>query len=511
MTAGDRAGVARGAAPADGSLAFTAITHDYGDGPVLRDVNLSLAASTVHALLGMNGAGKSTLVHIATGHLAPTRGEIRLDGEPVRLASPKDAIARGIALLSQEVDRGLVGSATVHENLTVGRVLANGTAVFSRRRNRAWAAEMLGRFDVTLPLDARVDELSLFQKQVLSLVRAASADARFLFLDEPTSSFDTAETEHFYGIVRQLTARGIGIVFISHRMAEVFELADELTVLRGGAVVLAGAAADISPEAAIEAMTGGALPHTTRRRTETASATPVLACRGIELGRGRGAVPLTVGAGEVVSIFGPLGSGKTTIARTLFGLGAATDIVIDGRPLHLGKPQQARAAGVAIVPEERRKQGLWLGRDIRTHFSIGSRGLIHQRRELSQARATAVEYAVDPPDPRRLVATLSGGNQQKVAIGKWAGGTATRLLILDEPMKGIDVAAKESIFAYIDRAAAAGCGVLYLTQEPDDALRVADRIVVIGRSGLVFDRPAADVTAVDLMAPREPDQRGETA
>lgn len=478
------------------SLTLEGVSHDYGDGPVLRSVDVAVAAGEVHALLGMNGAGKSTLVHIGAGMLAPTSGRILIDGTPVRFVRPSDALARGVVLLAQEVDRALVADASVHENLTAGMLRAGRARFYSPRRNRARARGILQRYGVDIDVDRRVRDLSLYEKQALSLVRAAAADARYLFLDEPTSSFDRTETERFYGIVRALTSDGIGIVFISHRLAEVFEIADRITVLRGGEVALHAARAETTPDDVVTAITGGlVLPG--GRRADT-SGEPAFDAQ-IELGRGREPIALSLRAGTITSVFGPLGSGKTTLGEGLFGLRGEYRGMIAGRSVRVHSPVAARRAGIALIPEERRTQALWLDESVGTHFSLGFRGLIRRRRERARAAELIASYRVEPPMTAQRVRRLSGGNQQKVAIGKWDGLGPHHLVILDEPMKGVDVAAREAIFASIEALADAGAAVLYLTQEPDEALRIADRVLVLGRRGLVLDRPRDDVDVVDLM------------
>jgi simple sugar transport system ATP-binding protein len=486
------------------TLQLAGITHDYGDGPVLHDVSFAVAPGEVHALLGVNGAGKSTLVHVATGVLAPTGGRVELDGVPVRFAGPGDADRGGIALLSQEVDRALVGSLTVHENLTVGLLRGRRARAFRPRANRAEARAVLARYGVELDVDRTVASLSLFEKQVLSLVRAAASDARFVVLDEPTSSFDVPETERFYALVRALRGRGIGIVFISHRLAEVFALADRVTVLRDGRTVLAADASATTPAGVVAAMTGE-VAHAGRRSARvagpagaSATAPAALAATGLDLGRGRRPLDLTVGAGEVVVVFGQLGTGKSTLARTLFGLARPYRARVAGRDVRVARPEHAARLGIGLVPEERRRDGLWLDETVRTHLALGHRGLVRPRAEDARARRLVVAYDVQPPAPGRLVRRLSGGNQQKVAVAKW-DGAARRLLVLDEPMKGVDVAAKEALFRSVERAADAGAGVLYLTAEPDDALRIADRVVVLDRTGVALDRPARGLEPVDLM------------
>jgi simple sugar transport system ATP-binding protein len=210
-----------------------------------------------------------------------------------------------------------------------------------------------------------------------------------------------------------------------------------------------------------------------------------------------------VAAGEVVVVFGPLGTGKTTLARTLFGLARPYRARVDGRTSRVSRPEHAARLGIGLVPEERRRDGLWLDESVRTHLALSRRGLVRRRAEDARARTLVAEYDVQPPVPAQLVRRLSGGNQQKVAVAKW-DGAARRLLVLDEPMKGVDVAAKEALFRAVERAADTGAGVVYLTAEPEDALRIADRVLVLDRTGVVLDRPAAGLEPVDLMLAAEP-------
>ena len=487
------------------ALTLTGVGHDYGDGQVLHSVDLAVTGGRVHALLGMNGAGKSTLVHIGSGFFPPTAGELRIDGQPVRFTGPADALRRGVTLLAQEVDRALVPDATVHENLLAATLHREKQRLFSPRENARRAREILAHYRVDLDPQRLVRDLSLYEKQALSLVRAASQNARFLFLDEPTSAFDTAETERFYAIVETLAADGIGIVFISHRLGEVFRIADDVTVLRGGGVSLAAPIADVGPDDVVRAITGE-LTATHRAERTAASGTPAFEAHGIDLGRGRAPFDLRVDAGEIVSVYGPLGSGKTSLARTLFGLQGRYRATVAGTAARICNAVDARRAGLALVPEERRTQGIWLDETVRTHFALGFRGLVRARRESAHAEGVIAQYDVQPQRETQLLRRMSGGNQQKVAIGKWVGVEGRRVLILDEPMKGVDVAAKEAIFRSIEALAATGVGVLYLTQEPDDALRIADRVVVLGRSGVALEKPAGELTALDLMfTERTPD------
>ncbi len=480
-------------------LQLTGISHNYGDGDVLTQVDLTVAAGSVHALLGLNGAGKSTLVHIASGQFPPTQGTILIDGSPVRFRGPADAIEHGVVLLSQEVDRALAPTLTVHENLTAGLLLREHAAFFSPRRNRQRAQDMLRRFEIDIDPNALVAQLSLFEKQVLSLARAVATDASYIILDEPTASFDKEETAHFYRIVHEMTASGIGIIFISHRLDEVLDLADTVTVLRGGRVALHADRADITKERIVSAIAGGNLeihPHESQARVGQS----ILDAQELNYGPRRRPLHLHIDAGEIIAIFGNLGTGKTSLAQTLFGLREPYTAQISGEQRTIRSAQDARAAGIALVPEERRRQGVWLNESILTHFSLGSRGIIHNRAEREHAEQVTRKYDVQVSSIDQTPAQLSGGNQQKVSIGKW-DALATTLLVLDEPMKGVDVVSRESIIRRIEERASSGVAVIYLTQEPEEALRIADRVVLLDNDGPRWDRPAAGLTIADLLNP----------
>lgn len=499
------------------SLRLDAISHDYGSGPVIDTVTVEVEPGSVHALLGMNGAGKSTLMHIAAGAFAPTSGRITIDGEAVELSKPGEAERRGVVLLAQEVDRALVPTMTVHENLTVALLRREGARRFSAAANRARATALLAEYGISLDVNRLASSLSIYEKQIVSLVRAVSADARYILLDEPTASFDRRESERFYAIVDALRASGIGMVFISHKLAEVFTLSDRISVLRGGRLVLESATAASTVDAVVEAMTG-AVSRAGRRTPREAAGEPLFVAEGLSLGAGgadradradRAPLSLRLGRGEIVVVFGLLASGKTSLARALFGFGRPYTADIGGTRVRIASPAQAARAGLAYVPEERRRHGVWAQESIGTHFSLQFSGLINRRRESAHATRLIADFAVHPQDQSHLAGRLSGGNQQKVAIAKWFG-KQHRLALFDEPMKGIDVAAKEAIFQMIERTASGGTAVLYLTAEPDDALRIADRVLVLTRAGFVRElTDPAGLTPADVM--RAADEVAEAA
>lgn len=459
------------------TLELSGIHHDYGEGLVLHDVSFTVSRGRVHALLGLNGAGKSTLMHIAAGQFAPTSGTVTSDdsGE--------------VALLAQEVDRALVPNMTVHENLTVA--IASRSTFFSARRSRQLAQRILDDFDVAIDPSQLVESLSIFEKQLLSLVRVAVSEAGYVLLDEPTASFDARETKKFYSVARAIQERGVGIVFISHRLDEVMELADEVTVLRGGEVVVHAPIDEVTVEDIVTGMTGEDKGRLARRGQSTVREEPGFDVEGLQFRTDGPRLDLHIQRGEVVVVFGLLGAGKTSLARRIFGLNGPYNASLRGTVRRIRSAWQARSLGFAFVPEERRAHGLWL------EDTAGENLYLTQGQPLDLLK----RYFVTPADPNRRVRQFSGGNQQKISIAKWAGADA--LLILDEPMKGVDVDAKESLFTVIEDIAATGTPVLYLTAEADDALRIADRVIVLTRHGVVFDRAASELDTVTLMVTAE--------
>ncbi len=507
------------------TLTLRDLTHDYGTGPVLHNVTFTVQPGQVHALLGVNGAGKSTLIHIATGMFAPTAGQIVIDDEPVAFAHPGQARHHGVVLLAQEVDRSLVPQLAVHENLTVAQRHGIGRRWwFSPRSDQRAARALLDRYGVKLDVTRQVSTLSLFEKQVLCLIRAVASNAKYLLLDEPTSSFDAEQVTRFYEIVRALIADGLGVVFISHRLNEVFELADEITVLRDGRKVLESAADQVTPAEVVEAMTGGDVAAVRRSErvsrggdsliepveiinvvstssTSVGEGATAFAARGFTIGRNHTSIDLELKSGEVLVVFGPLGSGKTSLARQLFALRGSYVAAVDGHEVTVKTPTDATRLGIALVPEERRRHGVWLDETVGTHLALGLNGWIRKRREARRSDELMADFDVQPRESGRIVRRLSGGNQQKVAFAKW-GDDIHRVMVLDEPMTGVDVGAKESLFTRIEQAADAGTAVLYLTAEPDDALRIADRVLVLG-DGEPRTVPARGLTPLDLMFSNE--------
>ncbi|USB33713.1 sugar ABC transporter ATP-binding protein [Paenibacillus sp. YPG26] len=480
------------------TLKLHGISHDFGGGPVLQEADLAVHPGEVHALLGMNGAGKSTLMHIAAGLYSPLEGTVEINGERVVLEGPSDAVSKGVVFLTQEVDRGLVPQLSVHENLTVSLLRSERAFLFRKRLNRQRAAELLKEYGLVIDVDQPVSRLSLYEKQMLSIVRAVSNQAKYLLLDEPTAAFDRKEAERFYQVVRQLQEQGIGIVLISHKLHEVFSLADVITVLRGGKTVLQLPSRETTPEEVVEAMTGGESIIDRRARPSGEAAPIKFEVRELRLDEGHPGINLQIREGEILTVFGLLGSGKTELAEKLFGVRGSYKAGLMGEERRIGSTSEAVSNGIAFVPEERGRHGIWKREDIRTHLALSFRGLISKSRELRYSRDLIASFTIRPSSPSHLAGQLSGGNQQKVAIAKWFAAKRD-LVIFDEPMKGIDVAAREAIFQMIESLANQGTSILYFTAEPDEALRISDRILILADRQIQGEYDPFDTTMDELL------------
>ncbi|NGQ93582.1 sugar ABC transporter ATP-binding protein [Brevibacillus sp. SYP-B805] len=477
-------------------LALRNIHHSFGDNTVLQDVTLQVRSGEVHALLGMNGAGKSTLLQIAAGVLAPQKGTVEIDGREANLKSPADALLKGIVFLTQEVDRGLVPHLSVHENLTAVLLKNERRILFHKSTNRERARALLAQYGLDIDVNRSVSSLSLYEKQMLSIIRAVAGNARYLLLDEPTASFDRKETERFHRIVAKLKEQGIGIVFISHRLHEVFALSDRISVLRGGKLALQKNTGETTLEETVHAMTGS---DAGKARRETTRLGPTqFKVDDLRLWKEGPPLSLELKAGEIVVVFGLLGSGKTTLAETLFGVHRAYQPIIKGTERLINGTRSAVRNGIVLIPEERGKQGIWKRHDIRTHLALSFKGWISKRKETAYSREAIEWFTIRPASPSYKVGALSGGNQQKVAIAKWFAADPD-VVIFDEPMKGIDVLAKETIFQMIESLAEQKKSILYLTAEPDDALRIADRIVILSRGRIIHQLQASEANAERLL------------
>ncbi|MDT7836033.1 sugar ABC transporter ATP-binding protein [Aquabacterium sp. OR-4] len=495
------------------SRAFTGVQ-------ALQGVDLCLRAGEVHALMGQNGAGKSTLIKLLTGVLVPDAGVLRLAGQAVSPRHPADAQRLGISTVYQEVN--LCPNLSVAENIFAGRAPRHGAAglwCIRRRRMRADARALLARLNLAdIDVDQPLDSFPVAVQQMVAIARALAVQARVLILDEPTSSLDEGEVARLFALLRRLRSEGLAILFVTHFLDQVYALCDRITVLRNGRWVGEYTPAALPAAALIRAMVGRDLA-TQAQRAAVAGAggpagpepapAPLLAAHG--LGR-RGTlqpVSLQLRAGEVLGVAGLLGSGRTELARLLFGLDRADSgtLAVRGQPLRLEQPLQAIRAGLALCPEERKLEGIVGELSVRENIILAlqaRQGLARHvplARQAELAQQFVAALGIKTADIETPVALLSGGNQQKVVLARWLL-TEPALLMLDEPTRGIDVAAKQDVMNEVLRLAQAGMAVLFISSELDEVLRLADRTLVLRNRALVGELPAgsSEQAVVDVIA-----------
>ncbi|KAA9157174.1 sugar ABC transporter ATP-binding protein [Amycolatopsis acidicola] len=493
------------------------VGKSFGGVRALHDVAFSVRAGEVHALLGENGAGKSTLMKVLSGEVAADHGEITIDGEPVRFSGPADAQRAGIAMIHQELD--LVPALSVAENVFLGREPKTRFGTLDRRRMRRETAALLARAGVEFDPRRPVGELRTGEQQLVVIVKALALDARILIMDEPTSALSAPEVERLFGVIAELRRAGAGIVYISHRMAEIGRIADRATVLRNGEVVAEFAARELTAAQASEAMVGR--PVHLMFRTADGSASQQgrellrvedLAVRSRRPRPGRrdpAGVSLTVAEGEIVGLAGLLGSGRTELLETLYGIGTkgawSGRVLLRGKQIRPRGARRALRAGIAFVPEDRRVAGLALEHSVlaNTVLSIVDRiarlGWVPRRAERRAARASTDRLGVKLASLQAPVGALSGGNQQKVVLGRNLL-TEPSLLLLDEPTRGVDVGAKAEIYRLLGDAAERGLGVLLASSEPAELIGVCDRVVVLHDGRSVRELDTAAVAEADLLA-----------
>ncbi len=481
------------------------VHKSFGRFEVLRGVDFEVRRGEVHALLGSNGAGKSTLMKILQGVHRPDAGSIAIDGRRVGFASPQAATDAGIGMVFQEFS--LVGSLSVARNIFLGReplrygLIDDGVIV---RRSR----EVLDRMGVALDPRATLDDLPVGYWQLTEIAKALSLDARVLIMDEPTASLPYHEVEQLFELVGRLKRQGISVIYISHRMAEIEQVADRLTVLRDGRTVLSGEVAGIPSEQVVESIVGSDVTHGLVRSSAGSGdpAEPTLVVRELTAGSRVRDVSFEVAPGEVLGLAGLIGSGRTELARCLFGIDRtdAGTIEVDGRALRLRCPEDAIAAGIMLVPEDRAQQGLVLSHTVRSNLLLPSLGrlnrgpLIDDRRGGDLCRDLMGRLGIRSTAINEQVGRLSGGNQQKVAISKWLClqhvGRPPRVLILDEPTKGVDIATKTQIMQLVLDMADEGSAVIVISSELEELLSVADRVLVL-RDGTACEQLERDQIA----------------
>ncbi|WP_053651148.1 sugar ABC transporter ATP-binding protein [Streptomyces sp. XY431] len=487
------------AAEAAGVTGVAAVTKTFGTVRALSGVTLDFPRGAVTALMGENGAGKSTLLKILTGDHQPTEGRVLLDGRPVELRSPAQARALGIRIVPQEPE--IVPHVSVAENVYAGALPTGRGRRLDRaelRRRITADLERLG-FAGVLDPDLLGSRLTAAQRQLVEILRALTGEAKLIAFDEPTSSLSEQEVDALFALIGRLRAQGIAVVYVSHRMQEIFRLADRIAVLRDGALVGVQDARDTGEAELVRQMVGRDL-SAVFTRADVATDQVVLEARGLTTDHVRD-VDLTVRAGEVVGLAGLIGAGRSELALALAGdlpVRSGT-VTLDGRPLPFGHPGRVIRAGLGLAPEERKAQALFLHRSVRDNTSIAVLERLRRWRFVRRGaeRELAAEYAgrlrVRTPSIEHEVRKLSGGNQQKVVLARWLA-RRPKLLILDEPTRGIDIGAKAEIYRIIADLAEEGVALLVISSELPEVLGLADRIVVMQGGRVTGELDRADAT-----------------
>lgn len=479
-----------GAAPI---LEMVHISKSFGGTQALEDVSLQLYSGEIHALLGENGAGKSTLIKIMTGIQQQDSGEMRIDGQQVRVASSQDAQRLGVAAIYQEPM--IFPDLSVAENIFIGHT--NRGKVVDRRRMEREAEAVLARLDVNLDVGEPARGLTLAEQQTVEIAKAISLDVRVLIMDEPTASLSAHEVRRLFRIVASLKRQGVAVLFISHRMEEVFEISDTITVLRDGRWISTMPRAEMTPALAIRQMVGREVRELFHREQREPGHVRLSVRDLSREGRFRN-VSFDLRAGEVLGFAGLVGAGRTDVGLALFGVAPADSGVIelDGNAVTIGSPQAAMAMGIAYSTEDRRQLGLVLPLSISSNITLPSlprflnrAGLVKRHAERSTAEEFRERLRIRTPSVDAPTGSLSGGNQQKVVISKWLE-TNPQVLILDEPTRGIDVGAKVEVHQLVDELASKGMAIIMISSDMPEVLAMSDRVLVMreGRQMAIFDQ-----------------------
>ena len=465
-------------------MEFQSITKRFPGVVALRDVTLVVARGSVHGLVGENGAGKSTLGRILAGIHSLDEGRILVDGKPIRIAGPRGALDAGIAMVHQEL--AFCENLSVAENLCLGQTPVTGPFV-RHRAMREKARELLAAIGTEMDVDRNLGELPISQQQVVQIASAVGRGARILIFDEPTSSLSQAESEKLFDLIRKLKAAGTTSIYVSHRLEEIFDLCDTISVLRDGQLVATKPASELDETSLVQLMIGRAFEAYFPSHLEREMGKELLRVENLRSpGKFQG-ISFTLHAGEILGLAGLVGSGRTEIAEALFGLDpiASGDVWVEGQKIDpFGRPLRAMDHGLGLVPEDRKRHGLVLGMTAKENITLpflsrlATAGWVHFRAEEAIAREYFDVMRVRAPHIQSVAASLSGGNQQKLVLARWLAAKC-RVLLVDEPTRGVDVGAKAEIHALIDQLAGAGSGILMISSELPEVINLSTRMLVL--------------------------------
>ncbi len=487
----------------------TGLTKTFGTLTALADASIEVAPGEVRALVGSNGAGKSTLIKILTGALRPTSGTVEVLGEPAPLGDPREMIRRGIACIYQHSN--LAPAMSVLDNICLGRQPVRALGIVDTARQRRDVEALIARHGIDIDLDASVSSLPTVKQKEIEILKALALEARVIVMDEPTAWLSASEVAKLHETIATLRASGVAIIYISHMLDEIFAVCDTITVMRDGRIVSEDRVAEVTRADVVQRMVGERLAAEAQRATEEVrrpggTGEVRLKVRGLGRGSDFSDVSFDLHAGEILCLTGLIGSKRTELVRAIFGVDPHDrgEIELHGRQAQLTGPRHAMEEGIGFVPEDRHREGLMLGMSMRENLAMTlldrlRSGLFLRQRAMAQmATKTIGDLSIHPPDPGRAAQALSGGNQQKLLIGKWLN-RSPEVLILDEPTVGVDVGAKAEIYAILRRERDRGAAVLVVSSDLEEVSTIADRIGVMVRGRLVAIHDAGSVTMDRIM------------
>lgn len=483
-------------------LVLSGIEKSFGPLRVLHGVTLTVAPGEVHGLLGENGAGKSTLLNILSGVFRADAGQIKIDGSTCAILSPRDATEAGIAMIHQELQQ--VPELTVAQNIFLGASLRRGAGLFvDRGRQEAEARRLLADLDPAIDVTAPIRTLRVAQRQIVEIAKALRARARLIAMDEPTSSLTPKEFERLVEVINRLRAQGVSIIYVSHKMDEVYRVCQSATILRDGRLVGQVDLPATPVEAVIERMVGRELAQD--RHHSFARERVVLETRGLSRDRAVQDANLKLHEGEVLCIAGLVGSGRTELLRLIAGVDRADagSVLVDGQVVPGNDPRRRIRAGLGLLPEERKRDGIVRHRPVTTNIALPAMhrfsrlGLIRRAHLKTRSEDLMREVQLRPFDVSRPIGSFSGGNQQKAIIGRWLA-TDTRIFLFDEPTRGIDVGAKAEIYGLIERLASEGRSILVVSSELPEVIRLADRVLVMREGRIAAELGPGEITEENI-------------
>lgn len=510
------------AAESDVLLKAHGICKSFPGVRALNDVQITVRRGRLNALLGENGAGKTTLMNILSGVFPPDAGEILLNGWPIEFRKPHEAQAAGISTIYQELN--LVPDLSVAENIFLGREPLNRLGLIDYREMHTRAQMVLAKLEADIEPMTRVSRLRVRAQQVVEIAKAISFDSRIMIMDEPTSAISEQEVESLFRLIDQLKQRGVGVIYITHKLDELTHIADEITVFRDGQFIAEQAFQEVTHDEIVRMMVGREVTELTRSATKPGS--EVLRVQNVSLPRPERAddysvrnVSFALHRGEILGLFGLMGAGRTELLQTIFGLhsrSSSGEVFVMGNPLKIHSPAEAIRAGIALAPEDRKAEGLVLLMNVAENVSLSCLqlaarfGVLRPGRELDLVGSYVDRLQVKASSLKQCVRNLSGGNQQKVVLSKWLAA-GPKVLLLDEPTRGIDVNAKREIYALIDELARDGLGIVMASSEMPEILAVADRILVLADGRMTAEFARGEATEESLLKAALPTRKSQKA